>query len=166
MTERKPPEISFETWVDRQIRTAQQRGDFDDLPGAGKPLPGLHRPHDELWWIKDYVQREGLSSEALLPTPLQLRKEIGRLPETVRGLRSERAVRDTVEELNTRILDWLRTPSGPQVPVGPVNVEETLQQWRAHRPAPPASTTAARVPAPAPAKSGWWQRLVHRLKQH
>ena len=39
MTERKPREISFTSWIDRQINEAQERGDFDNLPGAGKPLP-------------------------------------------------------------------------------------------------------------------------------
>ncbi|GAT83553.1 molecular chaperone DnaJ [Streptomyces sp. F-3] len=47
MTERKPPGIPFESWVDRQIREAQQRGEFDRLPGAGRPLPD-DRSYEEL----------------------------------------------------------------------------------------------------------------------
>ena len=74
-----------ETLVERQIRLAQERGEFDDLPGAGKPLPGLDGPDDENWWVKGYLRREGLSTEPLLPTPLQLRREIERLPDTVAG---------------------------------------------------------------------------------
>ncbi|MER2092403.1 MAG: DUF1992 domain-containing protein, partial [Saccharopolyspora rectivirgula] len=61
MTERKPPDLTFESWIDRQIREAAERGEFDDLPGAGKPLP-KHAPTDELWWIRSYVEREGLSA--------------------------------------------------------------------------------------------------------
>jgi hypothetical protein len=38
MTERKPPGMSFESWVDKQIREATERGEFDGLPGAGKPI--------------------------------------------------------------------------------------------------------------------------------
>ncbi|MBL8926482.1 MAG: DUF1992 domain-containing protein, partial [Pseudonocardia sp.] len=38
-----------ETFVERQIRLAQERGEFDDLPGNGKPLPGLDGPDDENW---------------------------------------------------------------------------------------------------------------------
>ena len=83
----------YETLVERQIRLAQERGDFDDLPGKGKPLPGLDGPDDENWWLKGYLRREGLSTEPLLPTPLQLRREIERLPDTVAGLPDERAVR-------------------------------------------------------------------------
>ncbi|WP_037834016.1 DnaJ family domain-containing protein, partial [Streptomyces sp. NRRL S-481] len=37
MTERKPPGVDFGSWVDKQIRDAETRGEFDRLPGAGKP---------------------------------------------------------------------------------------------------------------------------------
>jgi hypothetical protein len=36
MTERKPREISFTSWIDQQIAEATERGAFDNLPGAGK----------------------------------------------------------------------------------------------------------------------------------
>ena len=39
MTERKPPGTSWETWIEAQIRVAREQGAFDNLPGAGKPLP-------------------------------------------------------------------------------------------------------------------------------
>ena len=29
------------TWVEQQLRVAMERGDFDDLPGAGKPIEDL-----------------------------------------------------------------------------------------------------------------------------
>ncbi|MDX9832468.1 MAG: DUF1992 domain-containing protein [Anaerolineae bacterium] len=31
-------ERDWESWIDQQIRDAQERGDFDNLPGKGKPL--------------------------------------------------------------------------------------------------------------------------------
>jgi hypothetical protein len=37
MTERKPARVSFESRVKREIAEAVRRGDFDDIPGAGKP---------------------------------------------------------------------------------------------------------------------------------
>ena len=61
MTERKPPGVSWESWIERQIREAQERGEFDNLPGAGKPIEGLEGPHDELWWLKRMLEREQLS---------------------------------------------------------------------------------------------------------
>jgi hypothetical protein len=133
MTERKPPGISFETWVDRQIRDAEERGVFDDLPGAGKPLRGLDRPFSGERWAADWARREGLETEAMLPEPLRLRKEIERLPETVRDLDSEEEVRAAARELNQRIVAWIRRPRGPQVVVAPVDPDRLVERWRANR---------------------------------
>jgi hypothetical protein len=133
MTERKPPGATWESWVDRQIREAMERGEFDNLPGAGKPIPDLDKTDDELWWIRQKMRREGATTDAALPTPLRLRKEIHDLPNTVRDLRTEPAVRDTVARLNRRILDWLRAPSGPQVVVTRVDPDAIVERWRADR---------------------------------
>jgi hypothetical protein len=162
VTERKPSDIGFETWIDRQIREATERGEFDNLPGTGKPIPGQGRPDDELWWVKEYLRREGLPNEALLPASLRLRKEIERLPETVKGLRSEQAVRDVVADLNLRIANWLRTPSGPQVHLAPVKVDDVVRQWHADR-RPPATTDASQAKTGGPAEAPprrvrWWRR--------
>lgn len=35
---------SWESWIDEAIRDAQERGEFDNLPGAGKPLPDRRNP--------------------------------------------------------------------------------------------------------------------------
>lgn len=145
MAERKPPGVTFESWVDRQIRTAQERGEFDDLPGAGKPLPGAGAPLDEQWWLKEQIRREGLSGDALLPTPLRLRREIDRLPETVAELTGERAVREVAAELNRRIVEHLRFPDGPRVAIAPVNVDSLVERWRSQR----AAAQAPDTPKPA-----------------
>src|ERR671924_901972 len=55
MTERKPPETSFTSWVDQQIAEAEKRGAFDNLPGAGKPIP---RRGGTDAWLRDYLRRE------------------------------------------------------------------------------------------------------------
>ncbi|MER7081317.1 protein of unknown function [Saccharopolyspora kobensis] len=157
MTERKPPGTTFESWVDRQIRTAQERGDFDDLPGAGKPLPGAGQPVEEQWWVKDYLRREGLSGEALLPTPLRLRKEVERLAETVHELPSEQAVREVAGDLNRRIVEHMRAPTGPQVAIALADVDELVAGWRTAR-----SRVSARPepePAPQAPKPRWWRRF-------
>src|SRR6516225_6926955 len=103
MTERKPPGISFTSWIDRQINEAEERGAFDDLPGAGKPLPKRPEADDGQAWLRDYLRREGVPADELLPTPLRLRKEVERLAATVQDLRSEQEVRDVAAELNRRI---------------------------------------------------------------
>jgi hypothetical protein len=163
MTDRKPGGMSYESWIDRQIREATDRGDFDNLPGAGKPLPDMGSAGIENWWMPNYLRREGVSTEALLPTSLQLRKEIERLPDTVRELRSEQEVRELVAELNQRIVDCWRTPvAGPQVTLLQVTVDDVVAQWRAARStADEEIAPAAQLPhAPDPGRSGWWRRIA------
>ncbi len=147
----------YETVVERQIREAAERGAFENLPGRGKPLPQLQGPADELWWARRWLEREGVSREMLLPPSVQLRKEIDRLPETLRALRDERAVRDAVGELNARVVEHLRFPSGPNVPVGRVDVEAAVARWRAER-AAPAPSPAPPDPPAEPPRRRWWRR--------
>ncbi len=45
--------MQFESWIDRQIREAMERGAFDNLPGAGRPLD-LDTSED--WWIKAKIR--------------------------------------------------------------------------------------------------------------
>jgi len=123
----------LESAVEAQIRLAQERGEFDWLPGQGRPIPGAGEPDDELWWVKGLIKRQGLDTSALLPTSLRLRKEVEDLPATVRGLRTEAAVRAAVADLNGRIAAWIRTPSGPQVVLRPVDTEEVVAGRRAAR---------------------------------
>jgi len=131
VTERKPKEMGFTSWIDQQIREAEDRGLFDDLPGTGKPIP-KRRPEADygLAWARDYARREGVPEEELLPTPLKLRKEAERLTETVQELGSEQEVRDAVAGLNRRILEWRRAPLGPPVFVPLVGEEKLLSRWR------------------------------------
>ena len=91
MTERKPPDLSFTSWIDRQINEAAERGAFDNLPGAGKPLPKRTGADAAEAWLRDYMRREGVSADELLPIPLKLRKETEHLAETVQVLTSVRA---------------------------------------------------------------------------
>ncbi|MEU1482910.1 DUF1992 domain-containing protein [Streptomyces sp. NPDC005752] len=132
MTERKPAGVSFETWVDRQIREAEERGAFADLPGAGKPIPGLDRPYDAMWWVKAKMEREGLSA---LPPSLTLRKAAEDARQEVSRARSEAEVRRILAEINVRIREALvRPPQGPPLNLTPFDVEATVEEWRAERP--------------------------------
>ncbi|HEY3611452.1 MAG TPA: DUF1992 domain-containing protein [Pseudonocardiaceae bacterium] len=153
MTERKPVGMSFETWIDKQVREATERGEFDNLPGTGKPLAGHNEPYDGEWWLKDYLRREGAPMDELLPTPLRLRKVIAQLPETVRGLRTEQAVRDAVAEVNEQVRAWWRSSVGPHLHVGLADVEAIVAGWQAAQPTAPEPAT----PVPAP-RLRWWHR--------
>ncbi|AWL36786.1 MULTISPECIES: DUF1992 domain-containing protein [Streptomyces] len=131
MTERKPAGVSFESWVDKQIREAEQRGDFSRLPGFGKPLPGLERPYDENWWIRAKLEREGVS---VLPPSLALRKEAEDARDEALGARSEAEARRVLTEMNERIREALRRPpEGPPLTIGPLDVEAVVREWRAAR---------------------------------
>ncbi|MFE4449414.1 DUF1992 domain-containing protein [Streptomyces sp. NPDC056796] len=133
MTERKPAGISFETWVDRQIREAEERGAFADLPGAGKPIPGLDRPYDAMWWVKAKMEREGLSA---LPPSLALRKAAEDARDEASRAGSEREVRRVLTEMNDRIREALaRPPEGPPLNLGPFDVDAAVAEWKAARPA-------------------------------
>jgi hypothetical protein len=154
MTERRPAGMGFESWLDKQIREGEQRGEFDNLPGRGKPLPDRGELRDPEWWARSYLAREGGPVDALLPESLQLRKEVERLSETVRDLPAERLVREHVAELNQRIAAWLRSPTGPHVKVGPVKADEVVAEWRAAR-QKPVQPPAVVEPVK---KRRWWQR--------
>lgn len=51
----------MESWpiAERLILESMDRGEFDDLPGAGKPLPDYGRPYEELWWVRRWFERNG-----------------------------------------------------------------------------------------------------------
>jgi hypothetical protein len=153
------PTSRFESLVDQQIRRAQERGDFDDLPGMGKPLPGWGSQDDEHWWLRNYLHREGLTASALLPTSLRLAREIERLLERVDALPSEQSVRDAVEELNRQVADYRRAPSAPFVPVRPVDVDRMVERWRAAHPLT-AGPAGRAEPPPRRRRGGWRRRLV------
>lgn len=131
MTERKPPGVSFESFVDKQIRDAEARGDFTALPGAGRPLEGDDTTYDELWWIKRKMAREGMS---VLPPTLALRKEAEDALATAAEAPSERVVRQILTEINAKIRDMMfRPPPGPPLGLKPYDVEEAVRQWRERR---------------------------------
>ena len=100
MTRRKPAGARWESWIDHQIREAEERGEFDDLPGAGKPIPDLDKPFDEMWWVKDKLRREGLSY--MSPT-VALRKEAHDALVAASRASSEAEVRKIISAINEKI---------------------------------------------------------------
>jgi hypothetical protein len=161
MTERKPPGMSFRTWIDQQIDEATERGDFKDLPGAGQPLPRHDEKDAAEAWLRDYVRREGVSTEEFLPVPLKLRKEAERLAEAAPGLPSEQAVRAAAADLNERIMKWRRIPHGPPIFVPLVDAESLAGRWRAGQAtaaATGADRAADRASGPESRRRRWWRR--------
>ena len=123
--------VRYESWVERQVREATERGEFDNLPGQGQPLRGLTGRDDEDWWIKSFVERERIT---LLPTTLALRKELAELPETLRAVRDEDEVRRRIEDLNDRVRYTHRhRVDGPPLVLTPVDVEAAVADWWTNR---------------------------------
>jgi len=173
MTERKPQGMSFRSWIDQQVNDAAERGAFDNLPGTGKPLRRGETDNPDAW-VLDWVRREGVSTEELLPTPLRLRKQAARLADSVPECASEQEVRECVAELNDRIMEWRRLPIGPPIFVPLVDSEAMVAKWRAERPEPRPGATAGPAPqlartelrgdGPGEGRRGrrrWWPGRAH-----
>jgi hypothetical protein len=127
--------MPYESWVERQIRGATERGEFDNLPGQGKPIKGLNGRDEENWWVKAYLEREQLPLP--LPTSLALCKEVTELPDTLADVPDEQSVREIVSDLNHRIAASHRIRAdGPPIVVRVVDVEATVAAWRRRRRSP------------------------------
>jgi hypothetical protein len=150
------PSQPYESAVEKAIREAQERGQFDNLSTSGKPLPGLDGPDDELWWVRNYVRREGLSGEEFLPESLLLRRQCERIDDAVAQLRTEQAVRDHVVDLNRQIRRARLASSGPPVILRQLVADDVVARWRARQPSPVAVPLPTERPAVA--RRRWWWR--------
>lgn len=122
---------SWDHLADERIRQAQADGQFDNLPGFGRPIPGIDEPHDELWWVKDKLKREQLSS---LPPALAIRLDVERTLAAILLLGDEGEVRRVLAALNERIAKaGFGVVWGPPVDVQSLDVEERVAAWRAAR---------------------------------
>ncbi|MCX2752628.1 DUF1992 domain-containing protein [Gordonia sp. 4N] len=126
----------FESRVERMIREATERGEFDNLPGAGKPLD-LTDSDDPDWWVKRKIREENLDSSALLPAPLLLRREAQDFPESLRHIADEDAVRDILVEFNRRVREAHLASRQMALPhsvvAHTVDVDDAIRRWRALR---------------------------------
>ena len=142
---------------DDAIEAAIARGEFDDLPGAGKPLR-LPSRHDPDWWIRQRLEDDDIDRDALLPVVMLLRREHDELPEVLAELRDEQQVRELLEDYNRRVQDdRLRHPMARML-APTVDVEARLEQWRALE----RERAVERVVQTAAAREGrrrrWWRR--------
>jgi hypothetical protein len=149
-------------WVELQVRQAVDRGDFDRLPGAGKPLRGLDGAHDPNWWVKRLVEREQIA-DAVLPPALALRKEANELLGRIDRETTELGVRRLVSDFNQRVVEARRQLlGGPPVVTRTRDVELEVQGWRdrrAERLRRQRELLAAMTP-PARPRRRWWTRLL------
>jgi Domain of unknown function (DUF1992) len=119
-------------WVDLQVQRAIERGEFDNLPGAGKPIPDLDTTHDPDWWLKRFIEREQITG--VLPPALALRVEDAELNDVLDTESSERRVRERLEDFNARVVSARRQlQGGPPVITPTRDVEAEVTAWRLRR---------------------------------
>lgn len=145
-------------FVETAIELAIRRGEFDNLPGAGKPLEGLGTHHDPDWWIRRKIENENLSG--LGPPALMLRVEDRELDGELDQLGREEDVRGVLEDFNRRVIETRRQLlGGPPVVTQPRDVEAEVAAWRERRAARQADARAESPPEDGVSgRQGWWWR--------
>ncbi|MFC7375705.1 MULTISPECIES: DUF1992 domain-containing protein [unclassified Brachybacterium] len=155
---RRPPMAPDVARVESALEQARARGDFDDLPGAGKPL-NLPDTHDPDWWIRQRVQDGDIDRDALLPVVMLLRREFERREETLAELPTEEAAREYAEDYTRRVHDDRRANPLQRTIAPEMYPEDAAKRWRELREA-----AAAARPAPEPTETEekprprrrWW----------
>ncbi|GAB2541354.1 DnaJ family domain-containing protein [Brachybacterium huguangmaarense] len=151
------------------VDEAIARGDFDDLPGAGRPLD-LPRVHDPDWWIRQRLRDEDLDRDALLPAGALLRREREAIGTTLEALDTEDQVRAYLEDFNARVLEDRRRNPIAVISAVPVDVEDRVERWRAGSEERPAARlaqgradgAAGTGRSPGARRRSWWARLLER----
>jgi Domain of unknown function (DUF1992) len=116
--------------ADLQVRKAIARGEFDDLPGSGKPID-LPDQHDPDWWLRSLMQREHI---VLLPPSIQLRKDDAALDVHLDQMWNEKAVRREIDEFNARVIRArYQLPAGPPLITMPRDPDATVTAWADRR---------------------------------
>jgi len=128
MTERKTPGASVGSWIEAQISAAMQKGAFDNLPGAGKPLPNSGQGYDPDRWVKQLLEREGAS---MTPPSLELRRKVERELAAIDSINEEDAVRARIAALNAEIGKFNATfVEGPPTNLAMLDVDQVVIRWR------------------------------------
>jgi hypothetical protein len=154
-------------WVEIQVQQAMRRGEFDNLSGTGKPIPGLDAPHDPDWWLKRLIERERITG--VLPPALALRTEDARLDETLDHETTPEGVRRVLEDFNARIIEARRQLQGGPPVITPLrDADDEIRSWSERRAARVARQKAVmeqiRRDEAASAPPPWWRRLLERLR--
>ena len=125
-----PGQIS--SYVELSIQQAIRSGAFDNLPGAGKPLPKIVSSRDPEWWIRQKIANERLTG--LAPAAFTLRTEHAEFAERMDALATEEQVREAVEDFNRRVVEARRQLLGGPPVVTPLHdADDEVRAWRERR---------------------------------
>ena len=151
--------------VESALEQAAKRGDFDDLPRAGKPLD-LPARHDPDWWINQRIASGDIDRQALLPVVVLLRKEYEKRDATLEALPTARAAREYAEDFTERVHQDRRANPFQTMLAPAWDPDDAAARWRELRAAAEERrATAVEDPSPpgpsdaAPRGSGrrrWW----------
>ncbi|WP_035772396.1 DUF1992 domain-containing protein [Arthrobacter sp. Br18] len=154
---------TFRSTDDESVRArlivddAVRRGEFENLPLAGKPIPGLGDSYDPDWWVKGLIQRENITG--LGPTAILLRKEDAELDARLDALYSERQVREALEDFNYRVVDARRQLlGGPPVITKLRDIEGEVLRWQERR----VERAPEALPAVVVNSRPWWKGVFRR----
>jgi len=92
---------AFAAIAERKIQEAMERGEFDGLPGKGKPLD----LEDEVMVPPELrLAYKVLKNAGYLPPELELHNEIVRLRDLIDAVADETEKRARIKELNVKLL--------------------------------------------------------------
>jgi len=144
-------------YVEVRLQQAMRNGDFDDLPGVGKPIENLGEVHDPDWWIRRKIERENITG--LGPPALTLRTEDAGMDARLDAIVSEREVRETLDDFNRRVIEARRQLlGGPPVVTALRDPDAEVERWRRRR-------EARRATAAEPARASDGAQRPHALRQ-
>jgi hypothetical protein len=136
----------WDSWIGEEIRKAQERGEFNNLPGQGKPLE-IYRtdvnPEYDLAFSR-------LKNAGVMPAWMELDREVRRLSDELDAF-LDRSIAYLAEQ-RTQVLRHLQRESEPRMPEpSPIyprwQVWRPLLEWFRMPPAEPETDTGPATPA-------------------
>lgn len=95
--------MSFEKTVEELIRQAQERGEFDNLPGRGKPidLTAYFDTPEEVRVAQSVLKNAGFASREV-----ELLKEIAELKQVMAGIMEEKKKQDIRRQIEQKQIEF------------------------------------------------------------
>jgi len=93
--------FALQKLVEKRIKEAQERGEFDNLPGHGEPIQiedDSHIPEDLRLAYKI------LKNADCIPPELQLKKEIRQMEDMLEGIPDEKEKYRQIKKINLKIM--------------------------------------------------------------
>lgn len=113
-----------ESSVDRQVREAIERGEFDNLPGAGQPIPDLARSDNPSWWAKGFIEQARSDNQRTEQVRV-FESQLGRLW----SIGSVKALRASVESINQEIEQFNQAQTSSRR-IEPFDVDAVIETWK------------------------------------